>query len=295
MVEKKTWVDRLFDGINFVFLGAFALICIYPLYYVLCASLSDPVAFAKNSGPLIIPLGFTFSGYHTVFSNPNILIGYGNTLFYVIIGTLIRMILTTMGAYVLAQRRFMLRKLVTILCVFTMYFSGGLIPTYLLVNQLGMVNTRWALIIPTAITCWNMIILKTSFQSIPASLVESGYLDGATDPQILLKIVLPVSKASISVIILYYVVAEWGSWFQAAIYLSSCREYYPLQLVLREILNSGTNTVVEANGSASASELLLQEIAKYAGISIATLPIICLYPFIQKYFEKGIMMGSVKG
>ncbi len=295
MIERKGLSNRIFDAANIIFLGLFSLICTYPLYYVMCASFSDPVAFAKNSGPLIKPLGFTWSGYHTVFSNRNILIGYGNTLFYVVIGTLIRMILTTLGAYVLSQRRFMLRKQITILCVFTMYFTGGLIPTYLLVSQLGMVNTRWALIIPTAITCWNMIILKTSFQNIPSALVESGYLDGANDLQILCRIIIPVSKASLSVITLYYVVAEWGSWFQAAIYLSSKRDYYPLQLVLREILNSGTNTVVEANGAASANELLLQEIAKYSGISIATLPIICLYPFIQKYFEKGIMMGSIKG
>lgn len=299
MVGTKSVGDRIFDGINAIFLTLFALLCIYPLWHVLCGSLSDPVLLSKHSGALLWPLGFSGGGFNNVWANPNILSGFLNTFFYVGVGTLIKMVLTIIGAYVLSEPHFMLRKPMTLMIVFTMYFTGGMIPDYLLVNALGLTNTRWALVIPLAITTWNMIILKTSFQSVSSALLESARLDGASELTTLVRIILPVSLASLAVIAMYYVVNEWNAWFKASIYLPARREYHPLQLVLRDLLivdsgGSGTS-LAESTGVASVETLLLQEVTRYAVIIVSTLPIIAIYPFAQKYFVKGVMMGSVKG
>lgn len=299
MVMRKTFGERLFDVFNYALMGLVALVCLYPLWHVLCGSFSNPLIYNKHSGPILLPLGFSLRGYANVFRNPNIWIGYQNTLFYVGVGTLVRMFLTILGAYVLSEKNFMLRKPLTVGIVFTMYFSGGLIPDYLLVNALGLLNTRWALIYPLAITTWNLIILKTAFQGIPDSLVESARLDGANEMTTLFRIVLPVAKATIAVITLYYVVAEWNSWFKAAIYLPGKREYFPLQLVLRELLitdltSSGSAISIDS-GMLNLEDLLLRDIMRYATICVSTLPIVAAYPFAQKYFVKGVMMGSVKG
>ena len=299
MVRKKTTGDRIFDAVNLVFLAIFTFICIYPLWHVLCGSFSDPVLLNQHTGAIMWPLGWSLGGYKNAFANPNLIQGYLNTFFYVGFGTLVRMALTCIGAYVLSERKFMLRKPMTLLIVFTMYFSGGMIPDYLLVNAMHLTNTRWALILPLAITTWNMIILKTAFQSVPDSLVESARLDGASELTTLVRVILPVTKASIAVITMYYVVNEWNAWFKAAIYLPAKHEYFPLQLVLRELLitNAGMSgtSLGEATGIASVETLLLQEVTQYAVIVISTLPIIIVYPFAQKYFVKGVMMGSVKG
>jgi len=299
MVQKKTVSYVIFTVFNYCFIGLFALICLYPLWHVLCASFSSPVEFSKYHGGVLWPIGYSISGYKAILQNPNIWLGYRNTLLYVSLGTLCRMFLTIMGAYVLAQPNFMLRRPVSLLIVFTMYVGGGLIPNYILVNSLKMLNAPFALIIPSAITTWNLIIMKTAFQGVPSSLIESGRLDGASEFRIMLNIVLPVAKATIAVIALYYVVAEWNSWFTAAIYLPANRNAFPLQLVLREILIvdnqlAGTSAA-EASGTTSVDDVLLREIMKYAAISVSTMPIIAAYPFVQKYFVKGVMMGSVKG
>ena len=298
MVRRKTTGDRIFDAINYIFLGLFMFVCIYPLWHVLCGSISDPVLLNQHAGAILWPLGFSNGGYKNAFANPNIGLGFLNTLFYVGFGTVVRMVLTCIGAYVLSERNFMLRKPLTLMIVFTMYFTGGVIPDYLLVNALGLTNTRWALIVPLAITTWNMIILKTAFQSVPDALVESARLDGAGELTTLFHIILPVTKASLAVITMYYVVNEWNAWFKAAIYLPAKHDYFPLQLVLRELLindagSSGTS-LGEATG-VSVETLLLQKVTQYAVIVISTLPIIVVYPFAQKYFVKGVMMGSVKG
>lgn len=297
MKRSKTMGEKVFDVCNIILLAIVGFICFYPLWHVLCGSLSDPKLYNQHTGPILWPLGFSLRGYINVMANPNIGIGYGNTLFYAGVGTLMRMLATIVGAYVLAQKHFMLRKPVTLMIVFTMYFSGGLIPNYLLVNALGLLNTRWALIIPALITTWNMIILKTSFQSVPESLVESARIDGAGDMRIMMQIVVPVSKASIAVISLYYLVAEWNSWFHAAIYLPARRDCYPLQLILRELLISDTANAAlsDAAGVTDVEDILLADIIRYATICVSTLPIIAAYPFVQRYFVKGVMMGSVKG
>lgn len=299
MVQRKSAGERIFEVLNYTLITAFALICLYPLWHVLCGSFSDPIAYNKHSGLILWPVGFSLRGYQNVFNNPNIWIGYQNTLFYVVVGTVVRMFMTILGAHVLSEKNFMLRRPLTLAIVFTMYFSGGLIPDYLLVSKMGLLNTRWALIWPLAITTWNMIIMKTSFQSIPASLVESARLDGAGEMTTLFRIVLPVAKATIAVVTLYYVVAEWNSWFKAAIYLPAKREYFPLQLVMRELLITNLtetgSSIASGEGILATEDLLLRDIMRYATICVSTLPIIAVYPFAQKYFVKGVMMGSVKG
>lgn len=298
MVEKKKAGDYIFDTLNYVVLTTLAFCCIYPLWHVLCGSFSNPIELSKHTGMILWPLGFSTEGYKNVFANPNIGLGFLNTFFYVGFGTVVRMALTMIGAYVLSEKRFMLRKPLTLLIVFTMYFSGGIIPDYLLVNSLHLTNTRWALIIPLAITTWNMVILKTAFQGVPESLVESARLDGASELRTLVQIIIPVTKASIAVIAMYYVVNEWNAWFKAAIYLPARKDLHPLQLVLRDLLitDTGNQGSMVAEGSGlSAETLLLQDVLRYAAIVVSTLPIIAIYPFTQKYFVKGIMMGSIKG
>lgn len=298
MVEQKSVSGRIFDAFNYIFLIIVGLLCLYPMIHVIMGSISDPTLLVNHRGLLLIPEGFTSRGYEIVFNNPNIWSGYANTLFYVIVGTLLRTFMTMLGAYVLAQKDFLPRKPLMLMFVFTMYFSGGLIPDYLLVTNLHLLNTRWAIIIPTLINTWNMIILRTAFVQVPESLIESVRLDGAGDMRILFNIVVPASKATLAVIVMYYAVAEWNSWFSAAIYLPNGREMYPLQLFLREILianSAGGNATAAGGADVDALNALIEDVVQYSTICVATLPILCVYPFVQKYFVKGVMMGSVKG
>ena len=232
------------------------------MIHVIMGSISDPTLLVNHRGLLLIPEGFTSRGYEIVFNNPNIWSGYANTLFYVIVGTLLRTFMTMLGAYVLAQKDFLPRKPLMLMFVFTMYFSGGLIPDYLLVTNLHLLNTRWAIIIPTLINTWNMIILRTAFVQVPESLIESVRLDGAGDMRILFNIVVPASKAALAVIVMYYAVAEWNSWFSAAIYLPNGREMYPLQLFLREILianSAGGNATAAGGADVDALNALIED------------------------------------
>jgi len=295
-VKKSSFGSTLgegtFDFFNHLVLAVIAFTCLYPMLFVIFASFSDPARFAMHIGALWHPLGFTLEGYKVVARNPNIASGYMNTLIYVIAGTLINMFMTSLGAYMLS-RNFIARKVMLRLIVFTMYFSGGLIPNFLLVKGLGLYNTRWALLLPNAIGTFNMIILKTAFESIPASLEESARIDGANDFSILFRIIIPVSKASMSAIILFYAVGHWNAWFNASIYLQK-RAMFPLQLFLREILianSTGGNTF----SSSTDAVMLVDKIVKYVTVVIATVPILFIYPFCQKYFTKGVMVGSVKG
>ena len=300
MVEKRNAWNWLFDIANYVFLTLLAIVCLYPMLHVLFGSVSDPRLLTKHTGILLHPLGFTSRGYEIVFNNPNIWAGYANTLFYVIVGTVLRTLMTMLGAYVMMQKDFMPRRVLMFLFVFTMYFSGGLIPDYLVVTRLHLLNTRWAIIIPSLISTWNMIILKTAFSQIPPSLSESASLEGTGNLTMLSRIILPAAKASVAGIIMYYAVGEWNSWFSAAIYLPGRRDLYPLQLFLREILisNSASGNAAEAAGGsgsgADAIEALIEDVVRYCTICVATIPILCIYPFVQKYFVKGVMMGSIK-
>jgi len=260
------------------------------MLHVLFASFSNPLQLMMHSGALLWPKGFSLKGYEIVLSNKNILTGYLNTIFYVVAGTSINILLTSLGAYALSRSGFMFKRTITVLIVFTMYFSGGLIPSFLLVKGIGIYNTRLALILPGAIATWNLIVMRTSFRSIPASLEESARMDGANDFVILFRIFLPVAKATIAVMLLFYAVDHWNAWFNAMIYLRE-RNKYPLSLFLREILIANSTS---GNVNPDADIFFLDEVIKYATIIISTVPILAAYPFAQRYFMKGVMLGSLK-
>ncbi|MEF2247787.1 MULTISPECIES: carbohydrate ABC transporter permease [unclassified Paenibacillus] len=267
-------------------------ITLYPFLYVLFASLSDPTAVSQHRGLLFWPQSLQWESYKMVFNNPMIKSGYQNTLLYVGAGTAINLFFTALGAYVLSRKGFYFKNYMMFFIVITMVFNGGLIPTFLLVNKLGMLNTAWALLIPSAINTFNLIIMRTAFQNVPVSLEESAKIDGANEWTILFRIIIPLSMPVISVMILWYAVGHWNSYFSALIYLRS-RELYPLQLVLREILvTNSTDSMM--TGAGAADKEPIGETIKYATIIISTLPILCLYPFLQKYFVKGVMIGALK-
>jgi putative aldouronate transport system permease protein len=294
MTWKKSVPDLIFDTLNVVLMTISSLFFVYPLIYVIFASFSNPAEFVRHSGLLLRPLGFSLKGYSMVLKTPHILTGYLNTAFYVIAGVAINMIMSCLGAYVLSRRQLYIRKVLTMGIVFTMYFSGGLIPFFLVVKGLGLYNSRLALLLPAAINTWNLIIIRTSFSQIPVSLEEAARIDGANDFIILLRIIVPVVKATIAVMILFYAVQHWNAWFNAMIFLQE-RNKYPLQLFLREILLYGS--VNDINTLASGDEMmdtLTVNLIKYCTIVISTVPVLCIYPFLQKYFTKGVMIGSVK-
>lgn len=296
--EKKLLVEGRhkpltpFDVINYAMLGLLCLLTVYPILYVLFASVSDPVAFQMHKGLLWKPIGFTLEAYKMVLKNPVVMTGYKNTLIYVIGGTSINLFLTALGAYALSRKDLYLAKILTIMIVFTMQFQGGLIPTYYVVNGL-LGHSRWAILLPGAIVTTNLIIMRTSFAAIPESLFESARIDGAGDFVLLTKIVLPLAKPTFAVMALYYGVAHWNQWFQAAIYLND-RNLYPLQLFLREIvLQSQLDETLM--GSDFGMEAQIGEIIKYATVMVAVIPVLAVYPYIQKYFVKGVMIGAIKG
>lgn len=293
-MREKSMGYRVFTVFNYIILTAVAIACLYPFYFVVIASVSDPDALMRHGGLLLKPLGdMTMAGYQMVFKNKLILSGFANTFFILFVGLVFNLILTVLGAYVLSIRELMLRKPLTILVIVTMYFSGGLIPTYLNVKELGMLNSVWSLILPGAITTSNLIIMRSAFMAVPESLSEAARIDGANHIQILYKIMLPLVKATLAVMVLYYAVSHWNAWFNASIYLRTPSKY-PLQLVLRNILvENQMGDMTQDIGAARTPQV--QQLLKYALIVVSSLPIICIYPFLQKFFQKGVMLGAVKG
>lgn len=288
-MKKKNsngWGFRLINGI---ILALISLMTLYPFLYVIFASFSDPVKLMGNSSLLLKPLGFSLNAYKKVFVNPSIYSGYLNTIFYVAAGTLVNILATCMAAYVLSRKQFMLRRFLTIMFIFTMYFNGGLIPSYLLIKDLGLINSRLSLILPGAVSTFNLMIMITGFEGIPQSLEESARIDGAGDWTILFRIIMPLAKPTIMVILLYYAVGHWNSWFNAMIYLRDA-DKMPIQIFLRDIL---TRSQLGAMTGQTDVEDVGQTI-KYATIIVSTVPILCIYPFIQKHFVKGVMIGAVK-
>ena len=279
--------------INYFVLTLLAILCLYPVWYVAVASFSDSNLLMQHNGLMLFPKGFSLSAYERVFSNPMILRGYGNTLFVLFFGLALSMLLTCLGAYFLSRKNVMFRKPIMILIVITMFFQGGMIPTYLNMRDFHLTGTLWGLIIPFAINTQNLIIMTTSFSSIPDSLVEAARIDGAGHFTVLFRVVLPLSKAILAVIVLYYGVQIWNSWFWASAILRE-REMYPLQVVLREILLQNSLGGMSTGVGVSETESVAMSI-KYATIMVATVPILCVYPFLQKYFAKGVMVGAVKG
>jgi len=290
---RKSVGERIFELGNTLFMLGLILVTLYPLLYVLFASLSAPAQLAQHRGMLLRPLGFTLDAYNRVFANPSISTGYRNTLFYVVAGTGLNLVLTSLGAYALSRKNVLWKVPLTILVVFTMFFSGGLIPTYLLVGRtLNWLDTPWAIIVPTAINTWNLLVLKTAFEAVPASLEEAARIDGANDFTILWRIVIPLSLPALAVITLFYAVSHWNAYFQALVYLRD-RSLFPLQLILREILVANSVDSMTAGVAAGDAEPIGETI-KYATIVVATLPILLIYPFLQRFFVKGMLVGAVK-
>lgn len=291
---RETKTDRAFNVFNYVFLAIVAFLVIYPLIFVLSASLSNPQSVI--SGDMWLwPKEFTLDAYEKVFQNKDIINGFINTLKYTVFGTILNVVMTILAAYPLSRRDLKGRGFIMAFIVFTIFFSGGLIPTYLLIRDLGMLNTFWVMIIPNAVAVWNIIIMRTFFQSIPHELEESAMIDGAGNFRILWSVVLPLSLPVIAVMVLFYSVGHWNSYFQALIYLQD-QEKFPLQLILRQILIQGqTDDMIKATSESFLTQQLSVEGLKYAVLIVVNLPMLMLYPFLQRYFVKGVMIGSLKG
>lgn len=268
------------------------IIVLYPVYFIIIASFSDSTL--VNQGQVVFsPKGVNFYGYQQIFQNAKIWQGYRNTIIYSVIGTIFNLVLTIPAAYVLSRNNFRPRKLLMFIFVFTMYFNGGMIPTYMLVKSVHLLDTPWILIIIGGLNVYNLIITRTFFEnSIPEELYEAATLDGCSHVNYFIAIVLPLSKAVIAVIMLYYMVAHWNDFFNPLLYINS-DAYQPLQIVLRNILLSNQAMAGVAGASGYAQQYADQ--IKFGVIIVSTLPILCVYPFIQKYFEKGVMIGAIKG
>ncbi|MFD2114564.1 carbohydrate ABC transporter permease [Paenibacillus yanchengensis] len=292
---KESYGDRLFMIAVYTFLVVILLIVLIPLMYIVSASFSSPQAVTMGK-VTIWPIDFTLDGYKAVFKNPQIGTGFMNSIFYTIAGTLINVTLTIMMAYPLSRKTFYGRQIFMFILVITMMFSGGLIPTYLVVKELGMIDSRFALLLPGAMAVFQVIIARTFFQStIPDELAEAAELDGATDIRFIFSVVLPLSKPIIAVMTLMYAVGHWNAFFDALIYLRS-PDLFPLQIILRNILILNS---VDASMMANVDQVMVQqglkELLKYSLIVVSSVPVLIIYPFVQKHFVKGVMIGSLKG
>jgi putative aldouronate transport system permease protein len=293
MKIKRTLGENIFNLINISIMCMLMVMTLYPMIYIVFGSLSEPPEFMLHEGLLFKPLGFSLVSFEAVFKNPNILSGYKNTIIVVAVGVCLNITMTILGAYFLSRKGILFKKSITLFIIFTMYFHGGLIPFYLTVKNLQLDNSLLALIIPGAINTFNLIIMRTAFTQIPDSMEESAKLDGASHLTIMTKIMVPLALPTVAVLILYYGVSHWNAWFNAMIFIRK-KELFPLQLILREIIIQ--NSTAEMTLGASAGDMeMLSETIKYAVIIVATIPILMLYPFLQKYFVKGVMVGAVKG
>lgn len=294
-VTKRPVEDRIFDTVNYILLTLILVAILYPLYFVVIASVSDPAAIYR--GEVIYKIkDFTLGGYQKILEDSSIWWGYLNSIFYLIFGTSINIVVTVPTAYALSRKDLNGRNFIMLVFTFTLFFSGGLIPTYLLVRNLGLYNTRWIMLLMNTVVVFNLIVCRTFFQSIiPDALLDAARIDGCSDFQFFFRIVLPVSKAIIAVMVLYYGVMHWNTYFTGLIYLKD-KELYPLQLILRDILTK--NQVMAEMMAGDESFIEQQKIAdqiKYGVIIVASVPMLILYPFVQKYFVQGVMIGSIKG
>lgn len=292
---RESGGDRAFNVVNYIMLTIVLIVVLYPLVYVVSASFSS--SYAVLSGKVWLwPVEPSLDGYKAVFKNKNILTGFQNTVFYTLAGTFINIVMTILAAYPLSRKDFRGRNKFMLLFVFTMMFNGGLIPTYFLVKDLHLIDTVWAMLIPTALSVWNVIIMRTYFQTtIPGELLEASQIDGCNDFRFLLKIVVPLSGPIIAVIALFYAVGHWNQYFNAMIYLKN-PQLYPLQLILRDILVQNEVRIdMLGDVKSAAARQGLRELLKYSLIVISSVPLMLVYPFVQKFFVKGVMIGSIKG
>jgi len=292
---RETGVDRVFTIANYAILTIFLVLIIYPLIFVVSSSFSDGAAVI--TGKVILwPVNFSTLAYQKVFSYPRIWSGYGNSLFYAVVGTLVNVTMTLLAAFPLSRRDLFGKNILVGLFLFTLFFNGGLIPSYLLVRDLGLRNTRWALIIPQALSVWNLLIAITFVRtSIPHELLEASQLDGCSDFNYFVRILLPLSTPLIAVLSLFYAIGHWNQFFAALLYLTN-KDLFPLQIILRDILiSSNVDLSMVEDIKIMAAREALRELLKYALIVVASVPVLIIYPFAQRYFVKGIMLGSVKG
>lgn len=296
MIEKLTPSRVVFNIFNYTFLVVFSFVCIVPIWHVLMASLSNPRLLMSSSGILFKPLGdITLDGYRMVISNKNIIIGYANTLLYVAATTVIMVLGSLIGGYLISRKNFKLAGPLALFIMFTMMFGGGLIPSYMVVRSLGLINTRWAVILPGAINAFYIMMMKSAFDQLPAAYEESATIDGAGPLRILFSILMPLLKATVAVIVMFNVITQWNSWFNASIYLPKRRDFWPLALFMREVLiNNDTSKMATSQDAEEASDLVAN-LVKYCVTIVGTVPLLCAYPFAQKYFVAGVQMGGVKG
>lgn len=296
MIERRTPGRIVFNSFNYTLMIVLSISFFIPLWHVIAASLSDPRSLMAHSGLILYPLGkATVEGYRLVLSDPSILTGYANTLIYVAATTVLGTVLTITAGFVISRQNMKLKVPITAFILFTMMFSGGLIPTYMVVKWLGMTGHRASIIIPGVINAFFIIIMKAAFEQLPGSYEESAKLDGAGPIAILVKILVPLVKSTIAVVIMFTAVLQWNSWFPASIYISTNRELWPLQLVMREILVQNDTSKIISGSVANDAADLVKNLVKYCVVVVGTLPILCVYPFAQKYFVQGIQLGGVKG
>lgn len=294
IAKRKTASDVIFEIVNILFLLLCCIIVIYPIYYMLIVSLSDGYAVIRGEVKLL-PVGLNFTSYQAVLANPDIPRSYWNTVVYTTVGTLIAVAMTACCAYPLSRKKFFGRNLFTFMIIFTMFFDAGMISNFMVIDSLKLLNTIWAIVLPGAISAWNMVLMRTFFQQLPEELYESAYLDGANDLIVFTKVVIPLSIPTIATMVLFYAVAHWNSWFSALIYLDD-KAFYPVQLIMRNIVLSGETTAMSSSASALTGDMgMITTNIKYAVVFITMLPILCVYPFVQKHFVKGVMVGALKG
>ena len=294
---RKSISRLVFEIINALILVILAFLCLMPMWHVLCSSLSDPNWLNSYRGIVWWPHGLNFEGYNLVFENVQLIRGFFNTVLYVVLHLVIGLALSLTGGYVLAKRDVLWRDPIMFIISFTMLFNGGIVPTFINLRNLHMIDTIWAVVLPGSLSVMNLILMRTAFQTLPETLLESARLDGASEMRILWSISIPLIKSTIATVSLYLVIGMWNSWFPAAMYLTD-RKLYPMQLILREILivNQDASISAEAMSSLEGQDAnLYRDLVKYSTIIVSSLPMIILYPFIMKYFKSGVRVGAIKG
>ncbi len=289
MFKKIFNGDTAFEIIKCVIIIFSIIVSVYPLLYIFSVSISDPLEVMKGN-IVLLPKGICLDSYKEVLKNSSIISGYGNTILYVVVGTALSVAITTLGAYALSNKRLIFRKFFNKMFVFTMFFGGGMIPTYLVVKWCGLLNSMWSFLLMGAVSVYNLTVMRSFFEGLPKELEESAFVDGANDLRVFFSIILPCSKAIVSTMVLFYAVGIWNSFLWPFLLLDD-KTKYPLQVVLRQIIIAGDTKMSNSAGDVST----LPETIKYATIFFSILPILCVYPFVQKYFVKGVMIGGVKG
>ena len=296
MVMRESLSRKVFQIFNYTLLFLICIACVLPLWHVYMASISNPALVEKYNGFILWPLGgVSFNGYEIIAKFKSLWRGYGNTLFYVAVQCLLTGFLALLAGFVLSRKKLRYRNAMMMFMLFTMMFNGGTIPTYMVIRNLGLLDSRLALILPMALPVFHVIIMRTSIQAIPEALIESAQMDGASTLTVIFKIVLPLCKATFAVILLFVAIYKWNEWYPALLYLPKAREKYPLQMVLREILILNQSDTVSNAADLTDNLQLYKTLVKYCAITVSTAPILLVYPFIQKYFVTGVMVGSVKG